>query len=178
MFFVLAQDTLHFVYSKSAFNSRKGSLFTGKASSYFYSIPKKSTDYWVVFIEHDTSRFEIHWKGSKRELFSFKKYITNINYITPLIGEDQYAFTISDTNYSLKKVKGEWGCFAGNEKILSIDFYKEAGVKKIRLITKYNWIELDYLLLTTLYCVDELIENKRTKFGKALLTQAIIRSIK
>lgn len=169
-----AQDTLNFAYSKSVVNANPGNLFTQGQTKYFYSQSKKVSGNWVHFIEHDTIQYELRLPGAYRKLFRKEEYITNIEHIILLIGDVEYRYTINNTKYVLKKVKGGWACFSGEERIATFRFFKKHKEQIVQLITKDQSTLSEHWLVTSLYCANDLIKNKTTRFGDMMRTQAIM----
>lgn len=168
-----AQDTLRLVYTKSG----TGSTFAGR-ENFAYATQTKEGDHSVIHIQNGTARYKIHWKGMTKTLYRHEERITLFQDIFQAIGEGKYRYTISGVTYELKKTKRKWACYAGEEKILALEFYKQ-DKKQIVLVIAPDTTQLPaHVLVTTLYGVDELIRNKKTTFGTLLRTHMMMQLIK
>jgi hypothetical protein len=171
------QDTLNFVYQKSRVPGNEGVQFTSPDHGVFISNQKKVLGYRLEMISLDTIQYEVHSKGFKRELFRGNDFITKLDLIVIPFGV-QYEYKIDNTTYSLKKEKGDWACYVGEEKILSLDFYKKDKHQIVQVVMIKSTPNDKALKVATLYCASELIENKKTTFGKMWRSQALFNLIK
>ncbi len=172
------QDTLNYLYQRSRVVDKVGSIFTMDESNIFISEPIRMKGYSKISVHHDTAKFEIHWKGMKRELFNRDKYVTDVDYIIVPLGTPQYRFTIDNVTYLLKREKGELACYSGDNIITSVNFYKDKKEQIVQLIVRSKVPSTSIFITTILYCSDELIKNKKTTFGRFLRTQSMLRLVK
>ena len=172
------QDTLNYLYQRSRVADKVGSIFIIDESNIFISEPIRMKGYSKISVHHDTAKYEIHWKGMKRELFNRDKYVTDVDYIIAPLGTPQYRFTIDNVTYLLKREKGELACYSGDNIITSINFYKDKKDQIVQLIIRSKVPSASIFIATTLYCADELIKNKKTTFGRFLRTQSMLKLVK